>query len=353
MLGTVAAVYAGSGRVHEYQVPFTATGDYHIQGIARLPDVDIGTGENNQPIVSGRLVVTSNTPRGVDNNAGHVPGFWILEQFVNPHVPEAQAWRSGDLGWTVAAVDLHDTGLDHPGGIQSLGTMVVVAIEDSNNELPAEVRFYELGTGFVPSHVQTLRLDGRYGSPAPITRASAVAAVQLGTGHFLVYVAGGDHGRNGGAFFLSDTIDSVRPSTNWSYVSSWTPRCTDARDGCFGGAGNMTLVVGCDDPRGDNVWLVAGHGEHHAFGSSENFITVSKVTFSSDDGIGVDPIAVLQPETSSDGGPYDISYRWAGNFFITPQGRLMSDVSARNPTGLSGGGHQTKVQQFIPPGAFR
>jgi len=98
VIDAVRAVYAGTNGLNSYLVDFTGTVDNHIQGIARLPDVRIGSDQQGNPIVSGRVAITSNDITGAANSDGHVPGLWILEQSVLLAGPAPEAWKDGSIG---------------------------------------------------------------------------------------------------------------------------------------------------------------------------------------------------------------------------------------------------------------
>lgn len=340
-------VYQGGRAVNSFQFPLRdPISAEHVQGIARLPDIVDGTWDGWVPgsaaPIAGRLVVTHN------ENDHTNPGLWVLLQqsFVGPAEQYPQTWRDGSWGFAETSVDVMDTGLNHPGGLQAMGTTVAVAIECGGCDLPAEVRFLEFGDDFDATLVNAFSLGDDPLLSFPERSAASVAVTRLRTGHYLMFVAAQDHGRAGGTFYISDRAALVS-ETVWHHVSSWVPPCTERRSGCWAGASNMTFLTDCGDLDGGNLFLVATHGQHDIAGYPGNFVTLAKLRRggAEEQRIELDLEEMLRPRTARTRG-LDVSYRWAGNFFVTPFNTLSSDVSERNPSR-----EQLEIQTLIPPGA--
>ncbi len=265
-----------------------------------------------------------------------------------PQAANPQAWRDGSSAVVAATVDMTDSGLNHPGGMQALGTTLAVAVECSGCTTAAEVRFYEFGSQFVPTELMRLKLDGSRGEPnQPSSNASSVAFTKLTDGTYLLFVGGNDDGRSGGWFYRSNraVIDEY---TQWKFINYWTPPCTTESVGCWPGASSMSFITECSDNGSGNVYLVGTDGQWALSGPSHNIVTIAKITQAAGTGaVSVQSSRILNPSTYTYG--FDISYRWAGGIFVTPNNKLSSDVTFRD---VDSNGN-LPMQQFIPPDAFQ
>jgi len=141
-------------------------------------------------------------------------------------------------------------GVDHPGGLQMLGTTLVIAA--SCAEAPgcdgrAFVELHDLRTpGATSTLVGRLPLF-RQGEPFVHKHASAVAVARLADGHHLMYVHGKDDGAEGW-FYRSNTV-GITSDTRWRFVEHFT-----GDRGFDGRYQNVALVTECGS--GD-LYLVA------------------------------------------------------------------------------------------------
>jgi hypothetical protein len=338
-----AQIFEGSDNTRAWQIASSGLpARAHLQGMARFPDVLVGSWDDwvagqHSPVV-GRVVVTRSKT---------VPGLFVLEQrMLLEQDAEPEAWRDGTSAFSVAGADVQDSGLDHAGGVQALGTTVAVAIECSGCKKPAEIRFYELGDGFEPVEINRLVLDGE---PNQVGSAAAsVAVTRLGDGRYLMFVSGTGHGTNEGWFYVSDR-PSIVPATKWNFLQTWHPPCTEKREGCWTGASGMTFLTDCSPLPGGNIYLVATHGSEDGYLPSHNYVHLFRLRQSSADGLlSFESVRLLQPATQllSITPARKVSYRWAGQVNVSPQGLLSSDVAERDVNLRTGG---FTIQQFVPP----
>jgi hypothetical protein len=369
----------------------------HVQGLIRLPDIQVGGWEgwtDGAPSpVEGRLVLSTND----EDEAG----LYVLTQYMylsEEHDP--QAWRDGSVGEAVDVVDLTGIEPNHPGGLQAIGPVVAAAIECQGCDTASEIRFYTVDRFTIHEITNArLSLDGQEGKPLT-DRASSVAVARLETGHYLVFVAGARSGASGGWFFVSRNRSLNDPA--WVFVNEWEPECSDVfsdpwacsadcdpspsegccdkdlcedlclccsavgecckdisgpcdckyklepRKGCFAGASNASFLVDCQDTDGTNLWFVAGDGPDT---DSHSYVTLAKVLWDDDiHRVVLKPLELFRPEGADschEVPDFEITFRWGGNFFVTPSHTLSADISDREECD-----NQVRIQTYVPANAW-
>jgi hypothetical protein len=175
----------------------------HAQGVARLPDAE-------------RTLVISRSGGGV--------GALIAR------LPLDTASDAVDLRATIAS----PPPLDHGGGIQALGRLLLVPYENKRD--PAAVLIYDMTDPDAPRLVQRLdRSTAR--APSKPTHASNVAAARLAGGRVLVVV--GTHSTRVLDFYVTDGADLSDPGLRWTLVATLFRRVATGMQG-------TALVTQCD-----------------------------------------------------------------------------------------------------------
>ncbi|MGB5696199.1 MAG: hypothetical protein WBM46_11135 [Polyangiales bacterium] len=198
----------------------------HNQGIARFADVVVG-GQRYTRVASS-----------YNNSKGF--SFSTFETFT-----EEDSWLANT---EQARLDIRQE-LNHPGGMQAHGDLVVIAMEHSGSSggfPPAQVRFVRVTgdpTNPLLEEVNRLALDGSQGELWQANQSSAATAgfVTLKSGYFLLAVAGSGHGKQG-VWFYESSDTWINEYTTWNYVDTWDPPCTGwgKPEHCWGGAGGVS-----------------------------------------------------------------------------------------------------------------
>ena len=270
----------------------------HIQGVARLADVVHGDGTR-----TGRIVLTGNLSAGglsyaertlpTDQDTVFAPGRYEVQR----------------------ELDIRKT-FSHPGGAQAHGDTIVVAMDGAPDHTGAY--FLAFPPGANPVIVNRVIIDGSRGEPK-LSRygrweSAAAAFIQLGSGRFLLAVAGGGNGNEGVWFYVSSE-PVLRERTEWSFLGVWRPcegsAARAALTQCFSGASGMALLADCS---GD-IYLVTMHGTSQ---SSEEYqwLQVFSLTQDSQGHIGLS-LRAWQRDRTGRFQRNNPAFRWSGTVSVT------------------------------------
>lgn len=157
----------------------------HAQGVARLPDAH------------GTLIISRS-------------GDGVGALIVRPD-PEYQESGGGDLRAVITAPQ----NLDHGGGIQTLGSVLLLPFENKRD--PSAVLFYDLAD---PDWPRLLHRFDRIEEPKPSNRthASNAAAARLADGRILLVV--GSHSSRALDFYVSNDRSLADPLLAWTRVTT-------------------------------------------------------------------------------------------------------------------------------------
>jgi hypothetical protein len=295
----------------------------HVQGVSRLPDW------NDQ----GRMIIT---------DSGSSSGCRLAFQEITD-ADEALYSTSTNLRDAVS-FDIRNVVAygdhAHPGGIQTQGDLVAVAMEGGAAEYGA-VYFLRV-SGSEIAYAGTLHLNGSQGEmyQGEQNAAATVGLIKLETEKFLVAVSGARHGAQG-IWFYESTEDEIAADTSWDYLSFYEPTCTSfggLDDECFAGAsGGLALVADC---AGD-IYLLVMHGTERSGGDEYEYLQVFRVSKNESGEIALSKVAqqqdrlVLPPSRST-------SFRWAGGAYVSRNNRL-AIINTEPGAGLGDIGHNDHV----------
>ena len=336
LVGQADAIFTGESEiVSASRVNLTnrigiVSGD-HIQGVARLPDREVNG------VRKGRIVVSYNQGSGLALGYQNVSGD-------NP------AWSHG-----AGVVDIDDihfgvrTELNHPGGVQTHGDLIAIAMEQTGSATPAaRVYFIQQTSDFESETVNTLLLDGSHGEPHQTEQSSAATAgfVKLAGGTYLVAVSGADHGTQG-IWFYESSESEIRQRTTWNYVGFWEPPCIGYGNGCYAGSGGgLALLTDCSG----TVYVLTMTGTS-GFDSAKLGLNLSKEhdylqVWEIVQGYGGRfPPALgsvnlgLRAESAASLGliaKNAASFRWGGGAYVNEEGRLLISRIERGEPHFSG-----------------
>lgn len=278
----------------------------HIQGISRVS----GVGQEN-------WVALSRNARDKGDAAVYL-------------VPFDQISSNGDA-WKYAARPSDSTargyyyhripGFNHAGGMQALGPMLFVATDcDEGESCDAAVHIYDTREPDALPVVSSLVLDGSQGElnrngTVVSSRAAAVAATQLPSGRYLLFIRGRENDENGW-FFLSDS-SFISSGTRWIFQNHW--HRSDLPEGTEWHSWEaVNFVNDCDN---GGVYLVA-------MGTDTNKSYLYRVE---DSGLLPFNFAHLSGRGLSTSGPRT-STRFGAGIHVTPGGDIVSYVTQRQPT---------------------
>ena len=221
-------------------------------------------------------------------------------------------------------------GVDHPGGLQTLGQLVFVASDCDKVEQCGPHTFVDvldLSEPAAPAALlQRLRI-GDQGEPGNVDTITSVAVTRLETGHVLLFVLGKD-ALHEGWFYVSDrtTIDR---ETRWLYRGYWT-RPLGIRDEYQ----STTFVSECET--GDIFMFGTGNGEFDeasvlvgdALGKAPGTDSMSLLKLARDDQ-GQLAMDVVGTRSFDPGGDGYCTFRAAASVHPTPAHSLAVYCSAR------------------------
>jgi hypothetical protein len=242
--------------------------DSHIQGFARLS----GVGDN-------RWGVVTRSSKGSIGGAG-----LFLVHLGDVDGLDGSRWVNPGGGFTGEPPSLRGTqlyypmpGTDHPGGLQTVGHMAVVAAEAPAGQ-PSFVEIYDFSSpGVTNALVQRLTLNGGLGEPvAPARALSGAAMARLDDGRYLMFVLGKDSDRNGW-FYVSDR-DRIEPATSWQFLD-YVSHADGSIVGYFDEYQNVSLFTECGSR---DVYLVATNNASFSgpLNSGQDYADLFRVTAS-------------------------------------------------------------------------
>ncbi len=229
-------------------------------------------------------------------------------------------------------------GVDHPGGMSTLGRYAFVAADCDDEARCGRATFvdiFDLATpGSQRALVQRFRI-GEQGEPGRIRTVTSVAVTRLQTGTVLMFVQGKDS-LHEGWFYESDGA-ALRADTRWTYLGYWS-RPLGKRDEYQ----NTSLISECGS--GDVYMIGTGNGElsvlslivGDAVGRAPGEDTMSLLKLHSASGqLGMEWLATRRFDPGSDG---FCTFRAAANVHVTRGNDLMLYCSTRkapaDPLGL-------------------
>jgi len=338
-------VGVGRGRLtlgdtnHRFRLhgPSTGIGE-HYQGVGFLRDKTIWKGW--WPFKYRRAALSY--------NSGH--GFMVSSASIGISVADGVlAWDSSRLlrfqGYPRYLDIINEPRMGnhaHPGGFQSHGDMVAIAMEQPQTSRSAAVYFIRVD-GLVPSFVTSLSL-GTGGAPRGLDLDSAAASgfIKLRSGGYLVAVSGASHGTDGIWFYKTNSTE-INSRTRWSFVDFWTPDrmprgLCNIEDGkhatnCYAGAGGGLSLVANNDGR---IYLIATTGTS-GWGYNDEYAQMYEVIIQDSPW----PTRVRMRGVWSDKKKLGwlatkrYSMRWAGAAHTTESGRLLLLNTERKNNALS------------------
>ncbi len=320
-----------------YQFPLDANWKFkkHVQGITRLPDLK----------GRGRMVLSENTTnRGIHIAFQDIRGA-TEAVFSNARLLKDRA--------PFTLINTRRFGnYDHPGGMQSQGEVVAIAMEGPQNpEKYASIIFLKVeGNGF--AFVNQLALDGSRGEPQQDrvnienANAATVGFVQLDNGRYLTAVAGAQHGTKG-IWFYESSNTVLGPETTWKYLDFYRPASvgygSDMDNNYAGAGGGMNFVTDCTG----QIYLFAMTGTDGA-GRDDETLQVFEVNRN---GNSIELTKVAQQKDSFQLAMNNHSFRWSGSVYITRSGRIAVMNSERREGGRADRGEAVDGDVYIgrPP----
>lgn len=241
-------------------------------------------------------------------------------------------------------------GVDHPGGLQTLGQYAFVA-SDCHKELRCGARtfvdIFDLSSpGSKQAFVQRFRI-GDQGEPGGTSTVTSVAVTRLHTGHLLMFMLGKDS-LHEGWFYVSDRAE-LSSDTHWSYRGYWTlPLGADDE------YQNTSFVTECET--GDIYMLGMGNGRldvaaqivGDTLGRAAGTESMSLLKLRVGEGqLGMDLVAT---RTFDPGGDGYCTFRAAASVHATAQHELVLYCSTRkSPAPLLGSANSVlKLAVFAP-----
>ncbi|MFK8004059.1 MAG: hypothetical protein AB8H86_31125 [Polyangiales bacterium] len=263
-------------------------------------------------------------------------------------VPGSTPFLDGSQGFLLQDIEVDSTST-HPGGLGSIGDVVVVPMERE----AGEIIFYGPDDGNLFSYTELSRLalgaQGELEQPTPGGgwAAASVSMVQLVSGRYLMFVAGRWSGRGPGWFYLSDQ-DAIDEHTTWKFLDTWTPDCTaNPENGhpgnCWVGAENSILFSQCDG----QVFLV-GLAAADFFLNPQSYASVRRLTQTA----GSQEIEAVHVATLVGDGPGalgvgDASFRWGATMSVGPSGSIAVEMTERDIDG-TGSNTSISIAKFRP-----
>ena len=284
----------------------------HIQGVARLSDVD------RDGVRIGRFILTDNIDNPLSGgnfqtglSYGEIRTGGELDSIFSHNELRRVATPSINAAYA------------HPGGAQAHGSTVAIAMEQGPSHSPAAVFFMVSDPNGTPEIVNVLELDGSNGEGhLAHTHALAAGFTTLSTGHYLAAVAGRAPSREFlGMWFYISNSPVLSSSTTWRYVGDWQPECLYSEDAsrldeCLGGANNIALVNDC----AGSMFLIALNGSAATPGGDEQWIQVYRLVINA----GRVSLAFEQSQFDrlSNIPVTNPSYRWSGSVSVLDNGGL-------------------------------
>ncbi len=244
------------------------------------------------------------------------------------------------------------TNLNHPGGMQAHGDIVVVAMEQTGSTTPkAQVLFYEVTGNPLDPDVEALSyhiLDGSQGEPfqASQSRAASAGFVKLASGYFLLAISGADHGKQG-IWFYESSSTTINSYTTWHFIDFWSPPCagwgqTSGGEHCFAGAGGaIALLTGCDG----RVYLYALGGTRTIPGTDYSETQFYRLDQDAETG-EITPAFIFERRKSHGrASAKDESFRWAAGTHVMSDGLLTVAGMIRKERGV--GPQPTRTKAYV------
>ena len=311
------------------QVPVDVfPGHSHFQSVVRLPFI----AEDSSLRTDGRWVVMSKSgsPGVAIEPLIRNTGLYFVHLDRASLEGEPWAFRPDPLGWVGALAyyyDFYEPGLNHFGGMQAIGTVLAVAVEDNADpppapSRPAEVRFFDVSAPGAVSEIMRLRLDGSRGEPNQSethSRATAVAVSRLRDGRYLIFVGGRSHSADGW-FYVTDS-PALNASTRWRFIQYWTSE-TSAGAVRWHLFDNLTFLNECET------------GDIFLFGMGENgsdVMSLYKLGNAGDGTVDFDWLSDAEFDaTGCDGLNPGVSMRWGAGIYVTQSRTLAAYAVSRN-----------------------
>lgn len=279
----------------------------HVQGVARLRDWN----------GLGRMVIT-------DNMTG--TGFRLAFQDTvgaNEALYSQKRHLRNPIPFKIRNVPYYGYH-DHPGGMQAHGDLVAIAMEKAKNEPKHAAVYFLKISGMEIELVNILTLDGSKGEedqgPQTKSHAATVGFAKLANHHFLLAVAGKNHGK-AGIWFYESNRPSIDGETQWQYLNRFEAPIGygDPNDNKYIGAGGgVNLVTDCSG----KVYLFAMHGTAQTKAQKEyDYLQVFEVSKNGNGHINLTK-KTQQKDDLGFAAIDNISFRWSGGVYVSKSGQL-------------------------------
>jgi hypothetical protein len=285
-----------------------STIDRHIQGVARLP----GVGDNRWLAVTrahnleyaGVHLVHMGDLDGADGTRLLIPGKSYKDP--PPDSRRTEAFYSQYL-------------TTHPGGVQSFGKYLAIAVEATNEERP-RIDLYDFSGGMTTSaNVGNYYLGNLGESPTVTKSITGVAVTRLSQaingGRYLFFVLGKDTAKNGW-FYVSDTGTLTRNSK--LQFLDYVDNTDTTPSGAIREYQNVNLITECGS--GDIYLLGTGNpGYAGSAGSGDNFADLFRLSMSGNS-VRLERTA---RRSFQEGGADSCTFRAGATSYVDKDGRLL------------------------------
>ncbi len=225
----------------------------------------------------------------------------------------------------------------HQGGMQAVGSVLAVPLEESATGDLARVLFYDLSNPAQPVLLPTSR--------AAMTGEAGTASVaRLADGRFLLIIGRAD--ANNLEFYLSTTSDLRSPTNDFTRLDTWNEaelRSVLSNDSEFANYQNLNLVAQCDGA----LFLV---GTHLNFSTGQDWVDAHRLTAEGDNFI-LTKVAKRHLTCSYPSPGYDsgtnrhCNLDAAGGVYVDPHGQLFVYGTEHDNDGPGG---TVKMMEFRP-----
>ena len=297
--------------------------DWHIQGMARIPNLD----ENNWFVFTRSV----NMDTGAFF-AGQLTDMPSAGGHLGAAEVEDDSARQITEYYTMDMFGVYSGDLNHYGGLQMLGQYMFTGAECHDPGVytgcntPPSAFVFDFSD---PSNVSILSSIDVYNlTPGNVDKVGTTASVKLYNGNYLVMT--GDSDANNQYFFISDS-DTLNTSTTWEYRESWNEsELLDGGSGdvTWGSYQNLNFVTECGT--GD-IYLVGTNKDAAVLG--DDWLDLFLVADDVDSNVYI--VKRAQKHMYCDWCNYDAS----GNVYITPERNMVIYSSDKDDDdGLTGTG---------------
>ena len=230
--------------------------------------------------------------------------------------------------------------LEHPGGMQVIGSTLAVSWEDLSNGHPAEVRFYNVSDPTDVTEMSRLVLDGSRGEQDQTTsssRSTGVAIHRLHDLRYLMFVSGSSSGADGWFYISNNT--RLDATTQWQYVHYWSWQSsaalnTSSRTADWGYWQNFQFISDCTT---NDLYLAAmGSVGNSGLDRVRSRARLYKLINRPGDASKFDftRVASKNPDLHNTGSLlgifFPVSMRFGATLFVRDNGNLVGYATSRN-----------------------